>query len=498
MEAELQALQTNNSWTLTTLPQGHNAVGSKWIFRIKRQSDGTIERYKARLVARGFTQEEGLDYNETFAPVVKMTTVRTVLALAASKDWPLFQLDVDNAFLHGDLVEDVYMTLPPGYFKLEKQQGMVCKLTKSLYGLKQAPRQWYSKFATALLSYGFNQSSHNHSLFTYDHDGAFLILLVYVDDVVITGTSIPLINSVKAFINSTFHIKYLGQLRYFLGLEVARSSSGIFLNQRKYAMDLLTESGLLACKPSTTPMDIKHKLALSTADKLPDPLEYRRLVGKLVYLNVTRPDIAFPVHVLSQFLASPTTEHLQAATRVLRYIKGAPTQGLFYPAGASLVLEGFCDADWASCPVTRRSTSGYCIKLGSSLISWRSQKQSTVSRSSAESEYRSMAHASCELVWIAAILRDLHIPVATPIPLYCDNKAASHIAKNPVFHERTKHIELDCHVVRQHFSSGFLVPLFLESSLQPADRTACRQSDCANKFIIVRYSQLYYWVVLGK
>ncbi|CAM8926629.1 unnamed protein product [Rhodiola kirilowii] len=237
------------------------------------------------------------------------------------------------------------MTLPPGYFKSERQQGMVCKITKSLYGLKQAPRQWYIKFADALLTYGFIQSSHDHCHFSYDHNGEFLILLVYVDDVVITGTSIPRINSVKKFIHTTFHIKDLGQLWYFLGLEVARSSSGIFLNQRKYAMDLLTESDLLACKPSTTPMDIKHKLALSTADKLPDPTEYRRLVGKLIYQNVTRPGIAYPVHVLSQFLTAPTTEHLQAATRVLRFIKGAPAQGLFYPSGAPLVLEGFCDAD---------------------------------------------------------------------------------------------------------------------------------------------------------
>ncbi|CAM8960116.1 unnamed protein product [Rhodiola kirilowii] len=483
METEIQALQSNNTWEVIHLPPGKNAVSSKWIYKVKRHSDGTIERYKARLVARGFTQEEGLDYNETFAPVVKMTTVRTVLALASSKNWPLFQLDVDNAFLHGALDEEVYMTFPPGFFKQEKQLGMVCKLNKSLYGLKQASRQWFSKFSDALLTYEFHQSSHDHSLFTYDHNGDFLILLVYVDDVVITGTSTSLIDSVKTFIHSAFKIKDLGQFKYFLGIEVARSPSGIFINQRKYVLDLLSEVGLLACKPSTTPMDIKQKLALSTADKLPDPTEYRKIVGKLVYLHVTRLDIAFPVHVLSQFLAAPTTDHLQAANRVLRFLKNAPAQGLFYPVGVPLHLEAFCDADWASCPISRRSTSGYCIKLGPCVISRRTKKQFTVSRSSAESEYRAMAHTCCELVRIVALLRYLRISIPHPISLYCDNKAANHIARNPVFHERTKHIELDCHLVRQHFTTGFITPEYIDSNSQPADLfTKALPSDALNRF----------------
>ncbi|CAM8945952.1 unnamed protein product [Rhodiola kirilowii] len=469
MEKELNALESNDTWTLTSLPPGKNPVSSKWIFRIKRHSDGSVERYKARLVARGFTQEEGLDYNETFAPVVKMPTVRTVLALAASKDWPLYQLDVDNAFLHGDLDEEVYMTLPPGFYKKEKQQGLICRLNKSLYGLKQAPRQWFSKFADALLSYGFIQSPNDHSLFTLAKGDDFIILLVYVDDIVLTGTSASLIQAIKAYIHSEFRIKDLGLLKYFLGIEVARSSDGIFINQRKYALDLLTEVGLLGCKPSSTPMDIKQKLAISNAPKLEDPTTYRKLVGKLIYLNVTRPDIAFSVHILSQFLAAPTVEHLQAAHRVLRFIKSAPAQGLFYPARASLTVEGFCDADWAACPVSRRSTSGYCIKLGPSLVSWRTRKQTVVSRSSAESEYRAMAQTSCELVWLVSLMRDLRISVSLPISLFCDNRAANHIARNPVFHERTKHIEIDCHVVRHHFSTGFISPQFVGSSEQPAD-----------------------------
>ncbi|CAM8889824.1 unnamed protein product [Rhodiola kirilowii] len=230
METEINAMQKNNTWIITDLPSGKHVVGSKWIYRFKRKSDGSIERYKARLVARGFTQLEGLDYHETFAPVVKMNTVRTLLAIASSKGWPLYQLDVDNAFLYGHLDEEVYMTLPIGFYKTEKSQGKVCKLNKSIYGLKQASRQWFSKFSDALIQFGFTPSLNDYSLFTYNKKGTYMALLVYVDDVIITRPSDNLIASVKEFIHSKFKIKDLGQLHYFLGIEVARSHSGIFIN----------------------------------------------------------------------------------------------------------------------------------------------------------------------------------------------------------------------------------------------------------------------------
>ncbi|CAM8905397.1 unnamed protein product [Rhodiola kirilowii] len=353
MKREMDAQQANKTWVITDLSSHKRAVGSKWVFRIKYKSDGTIERYKARLVAKGFAQEEGLDYTETFAPVIKMTTVRIILALAASKDWPLFQLDVDNAFLHGSLDEEVYMEIPPGFHSELKKQGKVCKLLKSVYGLKQASRQLFSKFSDALLAYGFIQSLNDYSLFTFCKNGVFLVLLVYVDDVIITGTSLKAIDEVKEYIHSCFKIKDLGPLRFFVGLEVARSKTGIFINQRKYALELLEEAGLLGCKPATMPMDSKHSVSTSTSALLDDPTSYRRLVGKLIYLNVTRPDLSYSVHVLSQFMGSPRHDHLQAALRVLRYIKAAPAQSIFFQAKSPLHLETFCDADWASCPLTR-------------------------------------------------------------------------------------------------------------------------------------------------
>ncbi|CAM8882254.1 unnamed protein product [Rhodiola kirilowii] len=216
-------------------------------------------------------------------------------------------------------------------------------------------------------------------------------------------------------------------------------------------------------------MDMKHKLSLSTTPFLTDPLEYRQLVEKLIYLTITRPDFAYPVHNLSQFMQRPTNDHLQAVHRVLRIVKGAPAQGLLFSSRADLTLNAYCDADWASCPVTRKSVTGYCITLGSCAVSWKTKKQSVISRSSAESEYRSMAATCCELTWLARLLGDLKVPVTHPIKLHCDNKAAIHIAHNPIFHEKTKHVELDCHLVRAHVSSKFIKPVHLPTLDQPVD-----------------------------
>ncbi|CAM8908447.1 unnamed protein product [Rhodiola kirilowii] len=246
------------------------------------------------------------------------------------------------------------MSLPPGHYSHYKGQKKVCKLKKSLYGLKQASRQWFSKFTESIEFFGFKQSLHVYSLFTYDKDDIFLVLLVYVNDVVITGTSTKLIQQIKDFINKAFKIKDLGFLKYFLGFEVAISESGIFINQRKYALDLLSDVVMMDYKPSVIPMDTKHKLSLSEAELLPDPTVYRRLVGKLIYLTVTRPDLAYSVHILSQFMSKPTSDHMTAAHRVLRYIKAAPSQGLFFNTDSKLIFQAYCDADWVAFPVTRR------------------------------------------------------------------------------------------------------------------------------------------------
>jgi hypothetical protein len=449
------------------LPDHVKPIGCRWIYKVKHNADGTIERYKARLVAKGYNQVEGLDFFETYSPVAKMTTVRLVLALASIKHWHLHQLDVNNAFLHGDLQEDVYMTLPPGVSSPKPNQ--VCKLMKSLYGLKQASRQWYEKLTSILMQHHFVQAASDHSLFIKQTDSSFTLLLVYVDDIILAGDSLSEFDHIKSILHTSFKIKNLGQLKYFLGLEVAHSHKGISLCQRKYCLDLLSDSGFIDSKPVSTPSDPSIKLHADTSPLYEDISSYRRLIGRLLYLTTTRPDITFITQQLSQFLSKPTQIHHQAALRVLKYLKGCPGKGLHFPRSSSLQLQGFSDADWAGCYDTRRSISGQCFFLGNSLISWRTKKQLTVSRSSSEAEYRALASATCELQWLLYLLRDLHIQCPKLPVLFCDNQSAIHIASNPVFHERTKHLDIDCHIVREKLHAGIFKLLPVSSKEQLAD-----------------------------
>ncbi|KAJ4768963.1 Retroelement pol polyprotein-like [Rhynchospora pubera] len=467
MKTEIDALERNATWTLEDLPPNKVAIGCKWVYRIKYHADGQVERYKARLVALGNRQVHGVDFTETFAPVAKMVSVRTFLAVAAARKWELHQMDVHNAFLHGDLNEEVYMCLPPGF--AHSHPGKVCRLRKSIYGLRQAPRMWFSKLTSALEAYGFIQSKADYSLFTCHKGTAFIAILIYVDDLVVAGNDSSAIHDFKKYMSEVFHMKDLGVLKYFLGIEIARGPTGLFLSQRKYALDMLAECGLLGAKPAATPLEQNHRLAESMSAKLKDPEKYRRLVGRLIYLTITRPELSYSVHTLAQFMHDPLEDHYAAVLRVVRYLKGNPGQGVLLRADSELQLNGYCDSDWASCPTTRRSLTGYFVLLGGSPISWKTKKQPTVSRSSAEAEYRSMANATCELLWLKSLLRSLGITHAMPMNLHCDSQAALHIATNPVFHERTKHIELDCHFVRDQIKTGCVVTKYVRSSEQLAD-----------------------------
>ncbi|KAK9677104.1 hypothetical protein RND81_11G121500 [Saponaria officinalis] len=273
----------------------------------------------------------------------------------------------------------------------------------------------------------------------------------------------------KAFLDRRFGIKDLGKLKYFLGIEVAHGGNGLFLNQRKYAMSIIEETGMKGAKTAYTPIQQRHNLALAKGYVLKDIMKYRRLVGRLVYLTITRPDLVYAVHILSQFVNEPRKEHWEATLRVVRYIKRNPDKGITFKRNSDLQLKGFCDSDYASCPLTRRSLSGFFVSLGESPISWRAKKQVTVAKSTAEAEYRAMREATSELIWIKAFLASLGIFHKEPMLLYCDNQAAIHIAKHPVFHDRTKHMEVDCHFVRQHLVSNVINMFHVRSKEQIAD-----------------------------
>ena len=326
---ELKALTDNNTWILTPLPSGKKTIGNKWIFKVKYNVDGSVERHKARLVAKGYNQTKGLDYMETFSPVAKMTTIRLLLTLAAAHNWFLHQLDVNTAFLHGDLEEEVYMNIPLG-MKTAENRGLVCQLQKSIYRLKQASRQWNHKLSSVLSSHGFIQSRADYSSFVKKFASDFTAVLIYVDDLLITGNSLPAIQSLKIILHDVFTIKDLGDACYFLGMELTRSAHGITLFQRKYALQIIEDTGLSNAKPVSCPLDPAIKLQKHGSDLYHDPTAYRHLIGRLVYLTNTRPDISFSVGLLSQFLETPMIEHHQAALRILKYV--SPALGLFFSA----------------------------------------------------------------------------------------------------------------------------------------------------------------------
>ncbi|XP_019193104.1 PREDICTED: uncharacterized protein LOC109187371 [Ipomoea nil] len=358
------------------------------------------------------------------------------------------------------------MSLPPGFHSEKPNQ--VCRLLRSLYGLKQASRQWNAKLTLALQKHGFQQLSADPSLFTKSSENSFTALLIYVDDILVAGTNSHHIVQLKKYLDKAFRIKDLGPLNYFLGIEAFKTMDGIYLCQRKYTLDILTESGFLESKPARTPAVTGLKLNNSDGDLIDNPESYRRLVGKLLYLTNTKPDISHAVQQLSQFVDKPRSTHLIAAHRVLRYIKGSPGKGLFYSTSSEIKLQGFSDSDWANCAETRKSITSYCIYLGDNLISWKTKKQATVSRSSSEAEYRALASTVCEIQWLHYLLTDLKVQLPTPTPLFCDNQSAIAIGENYVFHERTKHIEIDCHVVKQKVHEGLIKLMPISSQRQVA------------------------------
>ncbi|RVW92226.1 Retrovirus-related Pol polyprotein from transposon RE1 [Vitis vinifera] len=418
MSVEFDVLLRNGTWDLVPSHSTQNLVGCKWIFRTKYLPTGSIDRYKARLVAKGFHQCPGIDYSETFSPVIKPTTVRLVLSLAVSQGWSLRQLDVNNAFLQGTLTKDVFMSQPPGFIDHDHPHH-VSKLRKAIYGLKQAPRAWYHEL---------------HQFFSN----------------LASSIPLPIPPSAQTFIqqlSQRFSLKDLGPLTYFLGVEVTSHTNGLFLGQHKYIADLLNRTHMTEAKPAPTPLATSPILTLQSGTPLSDPTEYRIVVGSLQYLSLTRPDIAYTVNKLSQFMHQPTSDHWNAVKRLLRYLCGTLDHSITLCRTSPLALHAFSNSDWAGNKDDFTSTSAYIIYLGHNPISWSSKKQRTVARSSTEAEYRSVASIAAEIRWICSLLTKLGVTLPQQPVIYCDNVGATHLCSNLVFHSRMKHVALDYHFI---------------------------------------------------
>lgn len=399
---------------------------------------------------------------------MKPATIRTILSLSLSKAWPIHQLDVKNAFLHGELQETVYMHQPLGY-RDRDHPDYVCLLRKSLYGLKQAPRAWYKRSADYVLSIGFTNIKCDNSLFIFSKGSDMAYILLYVDDIILTTSSDALRCSIMDLLSFEFAMKDLGPLNYFLGIAVTRHKGGMFLSQRKYAEEIIERAGMSSCKPSTTPVDTKSKVSATSSATFDDPTLYRSLAGALQYLTFTRPDISYAVQQVCLHMHDPRVDHMSALKWTIRYVQGTLDFRLHLYSSSTSTLVSYTDADWGGCPDTRRSTYGYCVFLGDNLISWSSKRQPTLSRSSAEAEYCGVANVVSESCWIRNLLLELHCPVKKATLVYCDNVSAIYLSGNPVQHQRTKHIEMDIHFVREKVARGQVRVLHVPSRYQIAD-----------------------------
>ncbi|GKV37173.1 hypothetical protein SLEP1_g45232 [Rubroshorea leprosula] len=444
-------------------------IGVKWVFRTKLNPDGSIHKHKARLVVKGYAQQPGVDYGETYALVARHDTVRLLIALAANLGWKLFHMDVKSAFLNGVLPEEIYVEQPPG-FEITGKEDCVYKLNKALYGLKQAPRAWYCRIDHYLMSQGFRRSTKEATLYVKGNSSeSQLILSLYVDDLLLTGNDLKLLEQFKKVMMQEFAMIDLGETKYFLGLEVQQLSKGIFICQRKYALDILKKFEMENCKPVATPLVQNEKLSKDDQETKVDSSYYRSLIGSLLYLTATRLDLMFAASYLSRFMSTPSKFHLVAAKRVLRYIKGTYELGLWFDSNQQGRLQGYADSDWAGSMEDMISTTSYVFSFGSGSFSWNSKKQDIVAQSTAKAEYLAAGAAANHAIWLRMVLEKLGFDQIEPCVLKVDNMLAITIAQNPVQHGRTKHIKIKYHVIRNYVRDKEIVLQHCDSEVQVAD-----------------------------
>jgi transposase InsO family protein len=480
---EMASIRDAGTWTLAPLPPGRQAIGCKWIFKIKHRADGSIDRYKARLVAKGFSQKEGIDYEETFAPVAKFPAIRALLSLVAHHDLELHQMDVKTAFLNGDLDRDIFMKQPEGFI-VQGSENLVCKLHKCLYGLKQASRAWYEKIHQALTSLGFKSLSADTCLYLRRQGTAYTLIALYVDDLLIASNSKQGVNDLKRDLSRRFSMKDLGEAHYVLGIQIDRNRAArtLTISQCEYVHNVLERFGMTDCKPVVTPLESSVKLTKVDCPVPGAPTDaafirlYQSAVGAIMYVMLgTRPDIAFAVASLSQFSSNPSQTQWTAVKHVLRYLKGTSDYKLTYGEATTslknrtLHFHGFCDSDWGADIDDRRSMTGYVFMLGGGAVSWQSKKQPTVALSSVEAEYMAATQATREAMWWRTLLHELGIQSYPTTVIHSDSQGSIALSKNPEHHARSKHIDIRHHFVREQVAAGTVALQYVPTEEMLAD-----------------------------
>ncbi|KAI3802308.1 hypothetical protein L1987_30438 [Smallanthus sonchifolius] len=417
MQKELAQFDKLKVWNLVDLPKGAYPIGTKWVFKCKKDDRGVVVRNKARLVVQGFNQQEGIDYTEVYAPVARLEAIRLFLAFASFKGFKVFQVDVKSMFLYGKVKEEVYVCQPPG-FEDPLNPNMVFKLDKALYGLHQAPRAWYETLSTHLLANDFVRGKIDSTLFIKKSGGDYLLVQIYVDDIIFGSTNKGLCKDFEGVMNSKFEMSAMGELSFFLGLQVNQKEDGFFIHQSKYVKDILSRFKMADCIPYDTPIPVNHKLNSDPDGKDVDCRLYRAMIGSLMYLTASRPDIMFAVCICSRFQAKPKESHSIAVKRIVRYLKGKQRLGLWYPHGSNFDFNAYTDSDFGGCYLDRKSTTGGCQFLGNRLVSWQCKKQTTVSISTCEAEYIAAVSCCSQILWIQQQLRDYGLNF-TRTPMLC-------------------------------------------------------------------------------
>ena len=472
MDAEMNSLHTNHVWDLVPPSKDQKLVKCKWVFKCKCGENGMVQRYKARLVAQGYSQRPGIDYDETFAPVVRFESIRSVIALAAHKNMKVHQMDIKAAFLNGELTEEVFMCQPEG-FKQKGKEEFVCRLNKSIYGLKQSPRCWNETLHRHLKQMKFVQTSGDPCIYVSQDGNA--IVGVYVDDLLIAGKNVKRIDEIKSGIADRFEAKDMGELHFFLGVKIVQDHKRgtIWLGQPAYAESILQQFNMENAKPRKTPLDPSHKLSKGDENSIYIDQElYQSAVGRLLYLSTrTRPDIAFAVGTAAKFTSKPTEEHWKAVKHIMRYISGTLQFGLLFARSESPDCTGFSDSDWAGDIDDRKSTSGYLFRIGNATVSWGSKKQSCVALSTAEAEYMSLTLAAKEGIWLNRLLAELQLEKepSKPVVIFEDNQSAICMSKNPQFHGRSKHIAVRYHFLRDETKRGTIQVKYCKTEDMIAD-----------------------------